>query len=94
MSDSTRSAGPPSASASRSGAAIVHEVHLEQSHALHRLGRQQVDADHDSLGPHLLRTTCAQPPRRDAEVHHPAPRLEQAEALVELDQLVGRARLR
>ena len=73
------------------GRRIVHEVHLQDRRALDRVGGQQVDADHDRLRQplaHDLRPAA----RRDAEIDDPLRALEEAEALVELDQFVGGAR--
>ena len=89
MSDSTRSAGPPSASSSAS-ARLVHEVHLQDGHAVDRIGRQQVDADHVALEAPCAHD-LAPAARRDAEVDHRLDALQQPEPLVELEQLVGRA---
>ena len=91
MSERMRSAGPPSASLSRSGAASsmksisrmvapsIGSVGSRSMPTIARLGRLQ---------PHHLGPAAG----RDAEVDHLSDALEEAEPLVELDQLVGGAR--
>jgi signal recognition particle subunit SEC65 len=90
MSDRTRSAGRRAPRAAV-GRVLVHEVHLQDGDAVERVGRQQVDADDRRCPGAFLRTTWLQPPGRDAEVDHALDALQEAEALVELDQLVGGA---
>ena len=74
----------------RGGRLGVHEIHLQDRDAFDRLCLQQVDADHGSLGralAHHLRPAA----RCDAEVDHSPRGPDKAEAVVQLDQLVGRA---
>ena len=69
---------------------LVHEIHLQDLDALDRLGRQQVDAGDPRLrgaAAHHLAPSA----RSDAEVDHRLDALEQPEALVELEQLIGGA---
>ena len=76
--------------AQRLGRGFVHEVHFEDLDPVDRLGREQVDSRNPGLGrdsPHDLRPAAG----RNAEVDHRGDALEQAEALVQLDQFIGRA---
>ena len=72
------------------GRVFGHEVHLQDRHAVDRLARQQVDADHRRLGC-ALANHLAPAARRDAEIDHAVHAFEQGEALIELDQLISRA---
>ena len=69
---------------------IGHEIHLEDRHALKRFDRQQVDPHHLRFGRFGARH-LAPAAGRNAEIDHAGSALQQAEFLVELDQLVGRA---
>src|SRR5690606_27547839 len=66
---------------------VGHEVHLQDRHAFERLGFEQVDADHAGRG-RTLAHHLAPSPRRDAEIDDAFGALEQAEPVVEFDQLV------
>ena len=71
------------------GSRRIAEITGEQGRARHRVGRQQVDAD--DLGAARDRD-LGPAARRAAEIDDPPARLQQMEAVVELDQLEGGAR--
>ena len=77
---------PIERSGQRRGRVIGHEVHLQNGHAFDRVGRQQIDADHRGVGAvlaHHLRPAA----RGNPQIDHPPRAFEQAELLVNLDQL-------
>ena len=72
------------------GRRIVHEIHLQDRDPVDRVGRKQVDADDARLrrlAPHDLAPAARCNAKIDDGLHTP----QQPEALIELDQLVGRS---
>ena len=76
--------------AQRVGRGVVHEIHLEDLDPVDRLGLQQIDPG-DARAGRAAADDLAPAARRDAEVDHRLGALEQVEALVELEQFIGRA---
>jgi len=69
---------------------IVHEIHLQDFDAVDRVGREQVDSD-DFGGWRAATDDLAPPAWSNAEIDHGLDALEQAEALVELEQFISGA---
>jgi hypothetical protein len=89
MSDSTTSGAPPSSSMQLGRTGVVGEVHLQDVGRLDRIDGQQVDAD--QLGHAALHGDLQPTPWRAAQVDDADTLLEEAELLVDLADLEGRA---
>ena len=72
------------------GRRLVHEIHLQDFHAVDGVGRQKVDADDLALR-HLAADDLAPAARRDAEVDDRLGALQQSELFIQLKQFVGSA---
>ena len=95
MSDMTMSAGPPSISVRRSGAAASMKVERDELRSRQGLDRQEVDADDAPFplrGANALCRDLRPAAGRGAEVDDALARLQQPVFVVDLDQLVGRPR--
>ena len=74
----------------RGGSSIIHKVHLENGDALDRFDFEQVYAHDLGLG-RLLAHHLRPPARRDPQIDHALGPADQAEFLVQFDELVCRA---
>ncbi|EPX85957.1 hypothetical protein ruthe_01679 [Rubellimicrobium thermophilum DSM 16684] len=100
MSDITTSACPPEPGLDLFLRALGQEVEDMDLGARHRFDRLQIEAQHppDRLagplaqGIHPRHGNLCPPSWRAAQIDHPRTGLQKAEAVVDLDQLVGRAR--